>query len=102
MSKYYTLLSNGGGFVNESGWALFTKLLLVRVVPFLLSDDVAAAACLIWSKVALFFFVEVKIRMSFELFSFFYIIFKEQAQRLHEKLRRRDSMKRKIPIFDEK
>lgn len=49
----YTLLSYGGGFVNDNGWALVTSVLLVRVDPFLLSDDVAAAACLICSKVAL-------------------------------------------------
>lgn len=52
----YTLLSNGG-LVNDNGWALFTRFVLVRVVavvvPFRLSDDVAAAACLICSKVAL-------------------------------------------------
>lgn len=46
---YYTLLSYGGGPVNDIGWALLTRF--VERAPFLLSA--VAAAFRICSKVAL-------------------------------------------------
>lgn len=93
---YYTLLSYGGGFVNDNGWALLTRLLAGRTEPFLLSDDVAVAVCLICSKVALR--LKYHICVNYDLIRVFNCIKNWALKKTATKLKSKLKLKIKIQI----